>query len=56
MYREGLLRGKKRERERECGGVGRGGVGAGGGWGEKREKVVMGGGRWRGVATQRFAA
>lgn len=23
---------------------------------EKREKVVMGGGRWRGVATQRFAA
>lgn len=37
---EGLLQDQKKKR------LGR----------EKREKVVMGGGRWRGVATQRFAA
>lgn len=47
---------QKRERGRKSERVGVGGKEGLGGWGEEREKVVMGGGRRRGVATQRFAA
>lgn len=45
---------RQRERERESGSRRDGGFGRLGRG--KEEKVVMGGGRQRGVATQRFAA